>query len=34
MIPIALGLALFFLGNERPMATAPNPLAGNMIVQR
>jgi len=31
MIPIAIGLALFFLGDERPIATAPDPLAGNMI---
>lgn len=32
MIPIAIGLALFFLEDERPIATAPDPLAGNMIV--
>jgi DME family drug/metabolite transporter len=31
MVPIALGLALFFLGEERPVATAPNPLAGNLL---
>lgn len=31
MIPIAAGLLLFFVGEERPVATAPNPLAGNLI---
>ena len=31
MIPIAIGMALFFLGDEQPLATAPDPLAGNLI---
>jgi drug/metabolite transporter (DMT)-like permease len=31
MVPIAAGLLLFFVGEERPVATAPNPLAGNLI---
>jgi drug/metabolite transporter, DME family len=31
MVPIAIGLGLFFLGTERPIATAPDPLAGNLI---
>lgn len=31
MMPVALGLALFFVGDEPPVATAPNPLAGNLI---
>ena len=31
MVPIAAGLLLFFVGKERPIATAPNPLAGNLI---
>jgi DME family drug/metabolite transporter len=31
MVPIALGLALFFLGEERPLATAPDPVAGNLL---
>jgi drug/metabolite transporter, DME family len=31
MVPIGLGLALFFVGDEQPVATAPDPLAGNLI---
>ena len=31
MVPIAAGLLMFFVGEERPVATAPNPLAGNLI---
>ncbi len=31
MIPVAFGLALFFLGEERPIATATDPVAGNLI---
>ena len=31
MVPVALGLALFFVGDEQPVATAPDPLAGNLI---
>ncbi len=29
--PIALGLALFLLGDQRPAVTAPDPVAGNLI---
>lgn len=28
---IVLGLALFFVGNEKPSSTAPNPFQGNII---
>jgi drug/metabolite transporter (DMT)-like permease len=31
MVPVALGLALFFVSGEPPVATAPDPLAGNLI---
>jgi DME family drug/metabolite transporter len=31
MLPIGLGLALFFFGDHRAIATAPNPVAGNLI---
>ncbi|HEX7024133.1 MAG TPA: DMT family transporter [Gemmatimonadales bacterium] len=31
MLPIGLGLALFFAGRPAPSATAPDPLAGNLI---
>ena len=31
MVPVALGLTLFFVGVEPPVATAPDPLAGNLI---
>jgi DME family drug/metabolite transporter len=30
-LPIALGLALFLLGDQRPAVTAPDPAAGNLI---
>lgn len=28
---VAIGLALFFVGSERPYATAPNPFLGNVL---
>ena len=31
MIPMAIGLALFFVGNERPRETASNPGLGNLV---
>ncbi len=31
MVPVAAGLALFFLGREPPVATAPDPLRGNLL---
>lgn len=31
MVPVALGLALFFVGAQSPLHTAPNPRAGNLI---
>lgn len=31
MVPIGLGLALFLLGDQRPVATAPDPATGNLI---
>jgi drug/metabolite transporter (DMT)-like permease len=31
MAPIALGLALFFLGAEEPVRTAPDPARGNLM---
>lgn len=31
MIPVGLGLSLFFLGNQPAAATAPNPAAGNLL---
>lgn len=31
MLAVAVGLLLFFLGSERPVATAPDPVRGNML---
>jgi drug/metabolite transporter, DME family len=31
MLVVGLGLALFFVGNEPPVATAPNPRLGNFL---
>lgn len=31
MAVVSLGLALFFIGTERPLATAPNPRLGNIL---
>lgn len=31
MIPVGLGLSLFFLGNQPAIATAPDPAAGNLL---
>jgi len=31
MLAIALGLGLFFLGDEAPLATAPDPFTGNLL---
>jgi DME family drug/metabolite transporter len=31
MIPIGLGLSLFFLGTQRAVATAPDPVTGNLL---
>jgi drug/metabolite transporter (DMT)-like permease len=31
MLPIAVGLALVFLGNEERIATAPDPPRGNLV---
>ena len=31
MVPVAAGLSLFFLGNQRAVATAPDPGAGNLL---
>jgi drug/metabolite transporter, DME family len=31
MVPIVAGLALFFVGAERPVDTAPDPAAGNLL---
>lgn len=31
MLAVAVGLLLFFLGSERPMATAPDPVRGNIL---
>ncbi len=31
MVALALGLGLFFIGVEPPMATAPDPLRGNLL---
>ena len=31
MIPMAIGLALFFFGNERAVETASNPALGNLV---
>jgi DME family drug/metabolite transporter len=31
MMVLAVGLALFFAGGDQPSATAPNPMAGNLL---
>jgi DME family drug/metabolite transporter len=31
MVPIAVGLSLFFLGNQTAVATAPDPATGNLL---
>jgi drug/metabolite transporter (DMT)-like permease len=31
MLAVGLGLALFFIGTEQPVATAPDPLRGNVL---
>jgi DME family drug/metabolite transporter len=31
MVPVALGLTLFFVGSEAPVHTAPNPQLGNLL---
>jgi DME family drug/metabolite transporter len=31
MVAVGLGLLLFFIGREPPIATAPNPLRGNVL---
>ena len=31
MVGLAIGMALFFIGQEAPMATAPNPALGNLL---
>ena len=34
VVAMAGGLALVFVGQQQPLATAPNPLAGNIAARR